>query len=132
MMGEKDNTWKWSLGALAVLLLFLFLVGCTSTRSTPCPDPEPNIVTKEVPRPYPVVVKIKGLDPMVLPDLPIPPGHDAGEEEWKAFALEVKRISGERDAKKDARIRALQQLIEDHNRLDVDVAEPGSGPDPPS
>jgi hypothetical protein len=119
----------WVAVILMAIAAVLLLTGCSTTRSTPCPDLEPEIVTKEVPKPYPVIVKIQTLDPLVLPDYPEPPGHDATEEEWKSFAQEVKRIAEERGAKKDARIDALQQLIDDHNRLSS-LTEPVGPPDP--
>jgi len=114
---------------LALGAVLLALSGCSST-ATVCPEIEPTIKTKEVPKPYPVLVKIKPLDPLALEDYPEPPGHDADEAEWKSFAQEVKRIAEERGAKKDARIEALQQLIDDHNRLAV-FTEPEGLPDPP-
>jgi hypothetical protein len=132
-MNEDERQQNTVMIVIAIILLAIAawaLSGCSSTRSIPCPDVEPTIEMKEVPKPYPVLVKIKPLDPLALPSYPTPPGHDADEAEWKIFAQEVKRIAEERGAKKDARIEALQQLIDDHNRLAV-ITEPEGPPDPP-
>jgi hypothetical protein len=130
---KDDNSHERVMVGVAIVLMIIALIllmGCSSTRSKPCPDPEPVIELKEVPKPYPVVIQIETLDPLELPDYPQPPGHDASEAEWKIFAQEVKRIAEERGAKKDARIEALQQLIDDHNRLKISVTEPEDPPDP--
>ncbi len=80
---------------------------CESTRA--CPPSEPIYKWKEVPKPYPVVLKFAALPPLVLPDYPPDPGPDADEAERKGWALEVERVTKERDALRDARIKALEE-----------------------
>lgn len=86
---------------------FLPCYACESSRG--CPPSEPIYKWKEIPKPYPVVLKFEPLPPLDLPDWPAHPGHDADEVEWKAWSQEVKRISAEREAMKDARIEALEE-----------------------
>lgn len=80
---------------------------CESSRG--CPPSEPIYKWKEIPKPYPVVLKFEPLPPLVLPDWPMAPGHDADEDEYKTWAQEVKRVSAEREVMKDARIKALEE-----------------------
>ena len=90
-----------------MLGVLLPLLACESSRA--CPPSEPTFELKEVPKPYAVVLKFAPLPPLVLPEYPAQPGHDADEEEWKAWSQEVKRISAERETMKDARIEALEE-----------------------
>lgn len=94
--------------------LIFFMLGallpcfaCESTRV--CPPNEPVYKWKEVPKPYPVVLKFKALPPLVLPDYPERPGPDASEAEYKTWALETERVTKERAALRTARIEALEE-----------------------
>jgi hypothetical protein len=107
---------------LALLGTLLLLGACASTRQ--CPPNEPIIKFKEVPRPYPVLIQLPTLEPLVLPDYPMHPGHDADEVELKHWALETERVDKERDALKDARIKALEETISTHNRFIVEPVVP--------
>jgi hypothetical protein len=69
--------------------------------------------------PYPVIIKIKEIPPPDLPDYPFAPSHDADEDEWKAFALEVERVAKEREAKRAAWMEAIVELIRSHNALET-------------
>ena len=80
---------------------------CESSRG--CPPSEPIYKWKEIPAPYPVVLKFGQLPPLELPEWPAFPGHDADEEEWKAWSLEVKRVHEEREALLEARIKAFEE-----------------------
>ena len=105
---------------IAILLsvvILLPLLSCESTRQ--CPPCYPEIEYKQVPAPYPILVRIVPLEPLLLPAWPSPPLPDSGEVAWKGFALEVKRIAEERSVLRDARIEALEALIDSHNALDV-------------
>jgi len=101
MSSKKIALITFMLGALLPLL------ACESARV--CPPSEPIYKWKEVPKPYPVVLKFAPLPPLVLPEDPVHPGPDATEEELKEWALEVERVDAERDALKDARIKALEE-----------------------
>jgi hypothetical protein len=81
--------------------------------------PEPEIQFEKVPMPYPVILYIKELPPLELPEYPMAPSHDADEDEWKAFALKVEKVAKEREAKRAARIDALEGKIRDHNALET-------------
>jgi len=100
-MNSKSIALVFMLGAL------LPCFACGSSRG--CPPSEPIYKWKEVPRPYPVVLKFAPLPPLELPEYPPHPGHDADEEEMKAWSQEVKRVYEERQAMKDARIEALEE-----------------------
>ncbi len=89
------------LGALLPLL------ACESTRV--CPPNEPIYEFKEIPKPYPVVLRFKPLPPLVLPDYPEHPGPEATEQERKDWGLEVERVAKEREALRVARIEALEE-----------------------
>ena len=96
------------------IALVFFMLGallpcfaCESTRASP--PSEPTIKWKEVPKPYPVVLKFAPLPPLVLPEYPAQPGPDATEEEFKAWGLEVERVTKERAALRQARIDALEE-----------------------
>ena len=108
-----------SFGMVMVLIVILLpAMACTSSRG--CPEtPEPEIRFKDKPLPYPVLIKIRSLPPLELPEYPLAPSHDADEDEWKAFALEVERVAKEREAKRAARIEALEGLIRSHNALET-------------
>lgn len=101
MFSKKNAPVLFMLGALLPLL------ACGSTRV--CPPNEPIYKWKDNPKPYPVVLKFAPLPPLVLPEYPERPGPDATEEGQKAWALEVERVDKERDALKDARIKALEE-----------------------
>ena len=106
--------------ALILLLGALLPLGaCASSRS--CPPNEPIYKFKEVPKPYPVIVKFEVLPPLVLPEYPQHPGHDADEEEMKAWALRVKEVAEQRGVLLLARVKALEEQIEAHNRFEVVV-----------
>ena len=106
--------------ALILLLGALLPLGaCASTRQ--CPPNEPIFKFKEVPKPYPVIVKFEVLPPLVLPEYPMHPGHDADEAEMKSWALDVKDVASQRDALQAARIKALEEQIAAHNRFEVVV-----------
>ena len=92
--------------ALIMLGALLPVFACESSRV--CPPSEPVYRWKEVPRPYPVVIRFEPLPDMVLPDYPLHPGPEATEEELKEWALEVKRVGKEREALQAARIKALE------------------------
>ena len=95
--------------ALVFIMLgaLLPLLACESSRG--CPPNEPTYKWKEIPKPYPVVLKFAPLPPLVLPDYPAHPGPDAGEAEYKAWSLEVERVAAERVALRDARIKAYEE-----------------------
>ncbi|MHC4371000.1 MAG: hypothetical protein ACYSW8_25605 [Planctomycetota bacterium] len=111
------------LGALLPLL------ACGSTRASP-PN-EPEFYFKEVPKPYPVVLKFAPLPPLVLPDYPPHPGPDAGEAELKEWSLEVERVTAERAALRIARIEAYEErervlgVIEETYEIPVEEIPPG-------
>jgi hypothetical protein len=107
------------IGVVMVLTgMLLPTMACTSSRGCP-PTPEPIIKIERVPQPFPVLVLIKALPPLALPDYPLAPSHSDSEEVWKAFALQVEKVAKEREAKQGARIEALEGLIADHNALQV-------------
>jgi hypothetical protein len=56
-----------------------------------------------------VVLKFAPLPPLILPEYPERPGLDATEEEKKTWALETERVVKERDALRDARIKAFEE-----------------------
>lgn len=104
---------------LCALLPFL---ACASAPV--CPPNEPIYKWKEIPKPYPVIIKIPDLGEVVLPDYPMHPGHDADDVELKAWALEVRRVAEERETILKARIEADAHLISTHN-----LFEPLNPPD---
>lgn len=95
--------------ALICLMLgaLLPLLACESSRV--CPPSEPIYRWKEVPKPYPVVLKFAPLPPLVLPEYPERPGPDATEEEMKAWALELEKVTRQRSAMRAARIEAFEE-----------------------
>jgi len=101
MSSNKIALGLFMLGALLPML------ACGSARV--CPPNEPIYKWKEIPVPYPIVLRFNLLPPLVLPEYPQHPGHDADEAELKAWSLEVKRVDGEREVMKDARIEALEE-----------------------
>ena len=116
--------------------LIFFMLGallpcfaCESTRV--CPPNEPIYKWKEVPKPYPVVLKFKALPPLVLPDYPERPGPEATEEDLKAWGLEVERVTKERAALRTARIEALEErervlgIIEETYEIPIEEIPPG-------
>jgi hypothetical protein len=119
MNSKKIASFFFMLGALLPLL------ACESTRG--CPPSEPTYKWKKVPKPYPVVLKFAPLPPLVLPDYPERPGPDATEEERKNWSLEVERIDAERDALKNARIKAY----EEREKTLISIEETYEIPDPP-
>lgn len=108
-----------SLGVAVVLIIGLLpATACTSSRG--CPEmPEPEIKFEQVPMPYPIIIQIKMLPPLELPEYPMAVSHDATDEERKDFALEVERVAKEREAKQAARIKALEEKIKAHNALET-------------
>lgn len=111
-----------SFGMVMVLIgILLPTMACTSSRG--CPEmPEPEIKFEQVPMPYPIIIYIKELPPMDLPEYPMAVSHDATDDERKDFALEVERVSKEREAKMKARIEALEEKIRSHNLLETPPA----------
>ena len=97
-----------SLALICLMLgVLLPLLACESSRV--CPPSEPIYRWKNVPKPYPVVLKFAPLPPLVLPDYPERLGPDATEEEKKAWSLEIERVSKQRSAMRDARIEAFEE-----------------------
>lgn len=115
--------------AIVALLLAGALAGCQSTR--PAPPCEPELVPKPYPVPVFVGVWIPVLPPMELPAYPDPPIAGASEEEWKTYALDVRRITKERAAIRDARILALVLQIEANNQHAAEHPAPTPTPAPP-
>jgi hypothetical protein len=101
--------------ALMLLLLGALLPLCACASTPVCPPNEPIFEWKEVPKPYPVIIKIPELGEVVLPEYPPHPGEDADDAELKAWALEIKHVASEREEILLARIKADQHLIETHN-----------------
>jgi hypothetical protein len=66
---------------------------------------------------------------MELPAYPDPPPTGASEEDLKAHALEVARISKARAAMRAARIEALELQVEANNRHALE--HPAPTPEPP-
>lgn len=116
MSNKKNVLGIFMLGTL------LLLGACASTRQ--CPPNEPIFKFKDVPRPYPVLIQLPTLEPLILPEYPVYPGAEATEEELKHWALETERVSKERDAMRDARVEALEETISTHNRFVVDPVGP--------
>lgn len=114
---------------IIILLLAGALAGCNSTR--PAPPCEPEIVPKPYPVPFFVGVWIPVLPPMELPAYPAPPIAGASEEDSKNYALEVRRVTKERAAIRDARIAALRLQIEANNDYAEAHPAPTPTPDPP-
>jgi hypothetical protein len=115
---KRSSSFRFMLLGAVMVLMLLPTMSCTSSRG--CPEnPEPVIKIKEVPMPYPVLLKIKLLPPLELPEYPMAPSHDADEAEWKTFALEVERVAKEREARRAARIEALEEQINRHNSLET-------------
>lgn len=115
---------------IALVLMLGALLPCLACSSSGvCPPNEPIFKFKEVPRPYPVLVKIQNEECPPLPDYPPHPGHDADEEEKKAWALETKRVADEREALNEACIDAKNELIDTHNRFIVEEPDVPGPPD---
>jgi hypothetical protein len=91
-----------------ISLLGTLLPVCACESSRVCPPSEPIYKWKEIPKPYPVVIRFEALPPLVLPDWPEHPGPEATEEELKEWALETEKVAKERDVLKSARIEALE------------------------
>lgn len=107
---------------IALLCGLLPTVSCTSSRV--CPPNEPVYVWKEIPKPYPVVIKIEELGDVVLPEYPAHPGPEASEEALKSWALDVRRVAKQREEILLARIKADRLLIETNNRFEPLNPEP--------
>lgn len=100
-----------------VLMLGALLPLCACGSTSVCPPNEPIFKFTEVPKPYPVLVKIQNEECPPLPEYPMHPGHDADEEEMKAWALEVKRVAEERETLQAACIESKNNMIDTHNRF---------------
>lgn len=106
----------WALLILVVLLIYLCAIGCR--HSTPLPDPCPEPRVQEVLIDRPCVIVVEPLGDLALPEYPTNPGHDADEEEWKAWALKVAEVTDQREALLRARVAAWVRKIEEHNALE--------------
>lgn len=102
-----------------VVLLVGFIVICgqcgckTCDRPLPCPEPTPTVVTETTI--VPCVIPVEPLGPYPLPSYPAFPGHDATDEELKAWALAMGQVLEERDVICETRENVWQQLIAEHN-----------------
>jgi hypothetical protein len=95
--------------ALILFMLGALLPLCACESSRVCPPCETTYTFKEIPKPYPVILRFKPLPLLVLPDYPARPGPEATEQELKDWSLEVERVSSEREVLRVARIKALEE-----------------------
>ena len=108
-------------------IFLLLLVSCASTPECPPCNPELELVDK--PLPYPVLIKITPLGPLVLPDRPPWPGDDAVDGEKAEAAIAIGEAIEEREALLIARDKAWRLKVETHNSQEIDADEPGPLPD---
>ena len=102
-----------------ILVLSLGIAACGSSR--PCPPCYPEIKPVEVPHPYPVVLVIELLPPLVLDVVPAMAPADAPAEDKKTNALAIAEARERNHARLVARDDAWTLKIKHHNSLAEDV-----------
>ena len=103
------------------LLLVGIAVFCTSCRSATdiCATCPPKTRTVDVETPIPCVIPIGVLPGLVLPPLPTPPDFTtATDDQVDAWLADLKTAIDRREAMLLARVTALGDQIETHNRLE--------------
>jgi hypothetical protein len=100
-----------------VLMIMAFCTGCSSVKC------EPKIVVQEVDVPLPCVVPIADLGDVELPAYPPFPGEEADDVELKHWALEVRRVTRQREVLLTARIEAMRHQVATHNAAEPKCAD---------
>ena len=104
---------------LISIFLITALTACGSSGH--CPPCFPEIEIVKVPHPYPVVLVIQLLPPLMLEPVPQMASSDATPKEKKTAALAIAETREKNHAKLVARDEAWTQKIEHHNGLAEDV-----------
>jgi len=102
-----------------VFVLALGLTACGSTRPTPPCNPEIKIV--KVPAPYPLVIVVGILPPLVLEPVPAMAPTDAGPETKKENALAIAGATERNQAALVARDGAWYLKVKQHDDLAENV-----------
>jgi hypothetical protein len=119
----------WTLVIAFIAFVAYCTSGCASSdRDLPCPKPTPRIV--QVERIAPCIIRVEPLERYVPPELPSYPGHDADDEELKAWALVLGEAIEAGRAVCLQREEAWQAKVEAHNASEPRCAEPVPTPPP--
>lgn len=105
-----------------VSLVFALLLTATACgTSRPCPPCNPELEIVKVKHPYPVVLVVELLPPLVLEEVPAIAPDDATPEEAKANALAIAEARDRNHTKLVARDASWTMKVSHHNSLAEDA-----------